>query len=122
MRTLMILFLVFCTTITRAQKASIHEEKISFKTYPYSDPDPVAKMTKHYPYFRFDGFTNRAIDKEWKFVVLENDYIKVYVAPEIGGKVWGAIEKSTGEDFIYFNREGKIPGYLYAGCMDIGWN
>ncbi len=98
MRHLIILFLIFCTIISHAQKASIKEEKISFSTYMYSDPDPVvAKMTRHYPYFRFDGFTNTAIDKEWNFVVLENDYIKVYVAPEMGGKVWGAIEKSTGE-------------------------
>ena len=123
MRHLIFLFLIFCTILIHAQKASIKEEKISFKTYPYSDPDPVAKMTKHYPYFRFDGFTNTAIDKEWNFVVLENDYIKVYVAPEMGGKVWGAIEKSTGEDFIYFNESVKFRDISMRGaCMPLSFH
>ena len=120
MRQLIFLFLIFSTSLIHAQKASIKEEKISFKTYAYSDPDPVAKMTKHYPYFRFDGFTNTAIDKEWNFVVLENDYIKVYVAPEMGGKVWGAIEKSTGEDFIYFNETVKFRDISMRGAWTSG--
>ena len=120
MRHLIILLLFFCTLLSHAQKASIKEEKISFRTYPYSDPDPVAKMTKYYPYFRFDGFTNTAIEDEWNFVVLENDYIKVYVAPEMGGKVWGAIEKSTGEDFIYFNERVKFRDISMRGAWTSG--
>ncbi len=120
MRHLIILFLIFCTILTHAQKASIKEEKISFKTYLYSDPDPVAKITRYYPYFRFDGFTNTAIDKEWNFVVLENDYLKVYVAPEMGGKVWGAIEKSTGEDFIYYNETVKFRDISMRGAWTSG--
>jgi len=120
MRHSIILLLIFCTLWANGQKASINEEKISFKTYPYSDPDPVAKMTKHYPYFRFDGFTNTAIDKEWNFVILENDYIKVYIAPEIGGKVWGAIEKSTGEAFIHFNEVVKFRDISMRGAWTSG--
>jgi hypothetical protein len=53
----------------------------------YSDPNPVPDMSKNYPYFRFDGFTNKSIDKEWNMVVMENSYIKVYIATEIGGKI-----------------------------------
>ena len=120
MKPLVFLILISCTILTHAQKASIKEEKITFKTYPYSDPDPVAKMAKHYPYFRFDGFTNTAIEKEWNFVVLENAYIKVYVAPEMGGKVWGAIEKSTGEDFIYFNEVVKFRDISMRGAWTSG--
>lgn len=120
MRPFFILFLLFCTLLTNAQKASIREEKINFKTYPYSDPDPVARMTKFYPYFRFDGLTVSSIQKEWNFVVLENDYIKVYVAPEMGGKVWGAIEKSSGEDFIYFNNEVKFRDISMRGAWTSG--
>ncbi|MBL7110790.1 MAG: DUF5107 domain-containing protein [Bacteroidales bacterium] len=120
MRPFVLLVLLVCTALLNAQKASIKEEKITFKTYPYSDPDPTAKITKHYPYFSFDGFTNTPIQKEWNFVVLENDYIKVYVAPEIGGKVWGAIEKSTGEDFIYFNETVKFRQIAMRGAWTSG--
>uniref|UniRef100_UPI003216E1F0 DUF5107 domain-containing protein n=1 Tax=uncultured Draconibacterium sp. TaxID=1573823 RepID=UPI003216E1F0 len=103
-----------------AQNARIFEKKMMFKTYPYSDPDPVAKMTKFYPYYRFDGMTVNSTEKEWNFVVLENDYIIVYVAPEMGGKVWGAIEKSTGRDFIYFNNEVKFRDIAMRGAWTSG--
>ncbi len=120
MRLLFILLFIFCTVMANAQKASIREEKISFKTYPYGDPDPVARMTKFYPYFRFDSLTNEPLQKDWDFVVLENDYIKIYVAPEIGGRIWGAIEKSTGEDFIYFNEEVKFRDISMRGAWTSG--
>jgi hypothetical protein len=70
-----------------------------FRTYGFSDPDPVAKVGPIYPYYRFDGYTNVPTDKEWKVVELENDYIKVMILPEIGGKIWGAWEKSSGRPF-----------------------
>src|SRR5213082_3017997 len=80
-----------------AQKASVKEYKKTFTTYPFSDPDPVPKMTKIYPYFRYAGYTDKPVQKEWKVVELENDYIRVMILPEVGGKVWAAIEKSTGK-------------------------
>ena len=101
-------------------QATITENAVKFKTYPYSDPDPVARITKFYPYFRFDGFTDTSVEKEWKIITLENEYIKVYVAPEIGGKVLGAIEKSTGEEFIYFNKVVKFRDIAMRGAWTSG--
>ena len=93
-------------------RARISEEKRVIKTYPFSDPDPVPILARRnpaiYPYFRFDGFSRAGRDKEWKVVCLENDFIKVYILPEAGGKIWGAIEKSTGRDFIYRNEVMKF--------------
>ena len=55
----------------------------------FSDPSPVATPNNsYYPYFRFDGFSMQAQEKQWKMVVLENDYVKLTVTPEIGGKIW----------------------------------
>ena len=31
---------------------------------------------------------------------MENEHIEVSILPEDGGKVWGAIDKSNGEEFI----------------------
>lgn len=44
-------------------------------------------MGRIYPYFRFDGFTNRSEQRAWKVVELENEYILVMILPEIGGKI-----------------------------------
>lgn len=103
-----------------AQRASIREEQLNMKTYMFSEPDPVPKMGPIYPYFRFDGYTNTAIDKPWKMVILENDYIKVYVCPDIGGKVWGAIEKSTGKEFLYYNHVVKFRDVAMRGAWTSG--
>ena len=43
------------------QDARIYEEKITYRTYGFGDPNPVVKINdenrhKIYPYYRFDGF------------------------------------------------------------------
>ena len=42
-------------------------------------------------------------------VELENDYIKLAVMPEIGGKVWEAIEKSRQYPFVFSTHVVKVP-------------
>ena len=87
-----------------AQQATVTETVETVKTYPFSDPDPVADPSDlFYPYFRFDGFSAKGINRQWKVVSLENDYIKLTLFPEIGGKIWGAVDKTTGKEFIYNN-------------------
>ena len=46
------------------------------KSYLFSDPDPVSEVGRIYPYFRFDGYTNKRIQNEWDMIILENDYKK----------------------------------------------
>ena len=66
---ILLLFLV-ASHLLSAQKPTIKESKQIFKTYAYSDPDPVARITSFYPYYRFDGFTNVPEDKEWTIITL----------------------------------------------------
>ncbi len=116
-------FLLLCSAFashTLSQKASISEQKISMKTYMFSDPDPVPDMEKNYPYFKFDGFTNTSTTREWNMVIMENDYIKVYICTDIGGKIWGAIEKSTGGEFLYFNDVVKFRDVAHRGPWTSG--
>ncbi len=103
-----------------AQKAMIYEEKVNMKTYLFSDPNPVPDMNKSYPYCRFDGFTNQSTQQEWNMVIMENDFIKVYITPEIGGKIWGAIEKSTGGEFLYYNDVVKFRDVALRGPWTSG--
>lgn len=106
---------------SNAQKpATIKETKKVFTTYDYSDPNPIVDMGKVYPYYRFDGYTNKSVPKEWKVVELENDYIKVMVLPEIGGKIWAAWEKTTGKPFIYYNQVVKFRDVAMRGPWTSG--
>ena len=89
---------------TAQQKATVTESVQTVKTYPFSDPSPVANPSNSfYPYFRFDGFASKATDKQWKTVTLENEYIRLAVYPEIGGKLWSAFDKTSNREFLYNN-------------------
>ena len=102
----------------RASVAKEYEQV--FTTYPYSDPDPVPTMSKFYPYFRYDGFTDSPVPKKWKVVELSNDYLQLLILPEVGGKVWAAIEKSTGKSFIYYNHVVKFRDVAMRGPWTSG--
>ena len=103
-----------------AQRAIIQENARSFVTYPFSDPDPVARPGRFYPYFRFDGYTKQGKPQNWNVVELENDYIRLAITPQIGGKVWGAYEKSSQFPFIYFNHVVKFRDVAMRGAWTSG--
>lgn len=120
-RFVMIVFLIGLTWPVIAQEeARVYEEEMVLRTYPFSDPNPVANIGRIYPYFTFDGYTHSPRKQAWKFVILENKYIKVYITPEIGGKIWGAVEKSSGGDFIYFNKVVKFRNIAMRGPWTSG--
>lgn len=104
-----------------AQQAVVKEQPKTMKSYPFSDPSPVASPSNlYYPYFRFDGFAAEGVNKEWKTVELENDYIQVTLFPEVGGKVWGAIDKTTGKAFVYDNGVAKFRDIAMRGPWTSG--
>ncbi len=108
------------------RQATVKEEAATFKTYPFSDPDPMPLIGPIYPYFRFHGYSLEGRPQSWKMVRLENPFVKILVAPEIGGKVWGAVEKSTGREFIYWNpvvkfREIAMRGPWTSGGIELNF-
>jgi tetratricopeptide (TPR) repeat protein len=106
-----------------AQTARISEELRTIQTYPFSDPNPIPILTRDarlYPYHSFEGYAVDSEPREWKVVRLENDYIEVFVLPEVGGKVWGAVVKKTGHEFIYRNEVLKFRNIALRGPWTSG--
>jgi tetratricopeptide (TPR) repeat protein len=62
---------------------------------------------KPYPYLMFDELTNLREDVEYKALVLENEYLKLTVLPELGGKLYSVIDKRNGESLFYLNHVVK---------------
>lgn len=124
---ILLVFLLSGLGVAKAQKeATFKEYNKTYVTYPFSDPDPIPAGKKIYPYFRFDGFALEGQEKEWKVVLLENDYISVQVMPEIGGKIWTATDKTTGKDFFYNNgvvkfRDIAMRGPWVSGGIEINY-
>ena len=103
--------------------ARITEEIRVLETYPFSDPNPIpilASDRRLYPYHTFEGYSNTSEPREWKVVKMENDLIEVFVLPEVGGKVWGAVVKATGHEFIYRNEVMKFRDIALRGPWTSG--
>jgi hypothetical protein len=118
----LILGLLLLPGIIIAQ-ASITISKESLETYGFDKPDPVpitSENPKIAPYFKFYDYQTESSPKDWTVVTLENPYIKVLVLPEVGGKVWGAIEKSTGNEFLYKNEVIKFRNISMRGPWTSG--
>ena len=117
----LLFFLLAATSYT--QTCTISEGTMAIETYDFGKPNPVpilAENPKIFPYHKFEEYDHESKKKDWKVVTLENDYIKVFVLPEIGGKVWGAIEKSTGEEFLYKNEVIKFRNIAMRGPWTSG--
>jgi tetratricopeptide (TPR) repeat protein len=92
-------------------------------TYAFSRPNRIpilASDPRLYPYHRFEGYAHQAEEREWTVVHLENDWVEVWVLPEVGGKVWGARVKKTGHEFIYRNEVMKFRNIALRGPWTSG--
>ncbi|HYK90713.1 MAG TPA: DUF5107 domain-containing protein [Acidobacteriota bacterium] len=121
--------MLFFAVCLFGRQATVQQEKRVFKTYPFSGPDPAPIMTRSsiwgkgprlYPYFFFDKLSNIGADQSWNVVRMENPYIRVFVLPAEGGKLIGAIEKSTDRPFIYFNHVRKFRHIALRGPWTSG--
>lgn len=54
-----------------------------------------------YPYTSYSETANRPEPVMYKFITLENDFIKVTICPDLGGKVTSMIHKSSGKEVLY---------------------
>ncbi len=105
------------------QSTRIEEYTETIKTYPFSNPDPFPIINRYneiYPYFRFDGFSHDSKPMPWKMIKMENDHIILYILPDMGGKLWGAIDKKTGKEFIYKNDVIKFRDVAQRGPWTSG--
>ena len=54
-----------------------------------------------YPYPNYDILTGKKVDKTYKVVYLENEYIRLAILPEVGGRIWEGVDKTNNYNFIY---------------------
>ena len=79
-----------------------------------------------YPYPMLDSLSNRRIEKTYKAVYLENEYLKVTVLPEIGGHLYAIFDKTANRDVLYTNHVMKYGLVAIRGAWissgGIEWN
>jgi len=79
-----------------------------------------------YPYPVIESISDKKVDKEYQAVWLENEYIKVMILPELGGRVQMAYDKIAKRHFIYYNQVIKpalvgLAGPWISGGIEFNW-
>ena len=87
---------------------------------PVLRPGPDRPAGRIYPYYRFDGYTDRPSTRSGRWSSWRTTRSAVTMLPEIGGKIWTAVEKSTGRSFIYDNQVVKFRDIAMRGPWTSG--
>jgi tetratricopeptide (TPR) repeat protein len=115
-----------------ATNARVWEAPLTIPTYELGPPNPYpafpgwrGRSRPVYPYPMLDTLTDRRVAREHRAVFLENEYLKVTVLPDLGGRVYAIFDKVTGRDALYTNHVVKygmvgIRGAWISGGIE--WN
>ena len=116
--------------------ASVRVKTVMIPTYGIgkADKNPMflekrvyqGSSGKVYPLPVIDKILDEKADKPYTAVWLENDYIRVMVLPELGGRIQRAFDKTNGYDFVYYNEVIKpalvgLTGPWISGGIEFNW-
>jgi tetratricopeptide (TPR) repeat protein len=130
-----LLLIIFSGNIQVISQVTIKEVNENIPTYLAGPPDPNPMFFfgqgsqgaegRIYPYALYDNLTNKKSDKTYKVVYIENEYIKIGILPEIGGRLFSAVDKTNNYNFIYTQHVIKpaligLTGAWISGGIE--WN
>ena len=105
-----LLAMAVASPVLGADKVKMSEEQVVIPTYLigpaevnpqfYFGGNSQGAQHRIYPYPAYDNLTSEKVDKSYKMVYLENEYLKVGILPELGGKIFEAIDKTNGYNFF----------------------
>ena len=79
-----------------------------------------------YPYPVIESMSDEKVDKDYEAIWIENEYIKVMILPELGGRVQMAYDKIKQRHFVYYNHVVKpalvgLTGPWISGGIEFNW-
>ena len=126
-----------CTTeLSKNKKVRMWEEDITIPTYEVGTPEknPLflekrvyqGSTGKVYPLPVIDKIYDEKVDKTYKAVFLENEYLHIMILPELGGRIQRALDKTNNYDFVYYNHVIKpalvgLLGPWISGGIEFNW-
>jgi tetratricopeptide (TPR) repeat protein len=111
-------------------------EKVVIPTYGIGKPEKNPMFLEKrvyqgssgvvYPHPVIEKILDEKVDKEWNAVFLENQYLKIMILPELGGRVQMAYDKTKERHFIYYNQVIKpalvgLTGPWISGGLEFNW-
>lgn len=119
-----------------SSKVLVRREKVVLPTYEPLPPDknPMflekrvyqGSSGKVYPLPFYDRIAETKTDRQWDAVWLENEFLKVMILPEIGGRIHVGQDKTNGYDFFYRQDVIKpalvgLAGPWISGGVEFNW-
>ena len=107
-----IVLLLSLSPLAPAQTVQLSEGRLEIPTYVLGTEDrnpafPLVRGHDIYPYTMLDDLTEQRESKTYSAVFLENEYLKVTVLPELGGRVYSVYDKVDGREVFYRNNVMK---------------
>ncbi|MCL6101331.1 MAG: DUF5107 domain-containing protein [Bacteroidetes bacterium] len=111
-------------------------EKVVIPTYGIGKPEKNPMFLEKrvyqgssgvvYPHPVIEKILDEKTDKEWNAVFLENQYLKIMILPELGGRIQMAYDKTRQRHFIYYNQVIKpalvgLTGPWISGGIEFNW-
>ena len=119
------------------ESVEVRREKVALKTYPVGEPErnPMfferrvyqGSCGKVYPVPFIDKVFDEPEAREYDAVTLENDYTRIVLLPELGGRIYIGQDKTNGDyDFFYRNDVIKpalvgLAGPWLSGGVEFNW-
>lgn len=114
----------------------VWEEEILLPTYGIGKPEKNPMFLEKrvyqgssgvvYPYSVIEKIEDTCTNKSYHAIYLENEYIKIMILPELGGRVQMAYDKIKKRHFIYYNQVIKpalvgLTGPWISGGIEFNW-
>ena len=111
-------------------------EPVVMRTYlprtPYGSPIFLEKRVyqgssgRVYPLPVIDRIDTEPVDHAWQAVHLENEFLRLMILPEIGGRIHVGLDKTNGYDFFYRQNVIKpalvgLAGPWISGGVEFNW-
>ena len=122
-------------TVPAPAGVRIWEEDTVIPTYLIGDPEPnpifyfgrgsQGAQGRVYPYPLYDNLTFKKENKKYRIAYVENEFVRIGILPEVGGRLFEAVDKTNNYDFIYRQHVikpaliGLIGAWISGG---IEWN
>lgn len=117
-------------------KVKVWQEEVTIPTYetgiPEKNPMFLEKRVYQgssgavYPYPVIEKICDELADKKYTALWLENEYVRIMVLPELGGRVQMAYDKIKERHFVYYNHVIKpalvgLAGPWISGGIEFNW-
>ena len=116
---------------------TVQETVLTLPTYPEPPAQDLPMFAKHRIHQRSSGnpYPSKVVvavdrtapqNRDYTLIRLENAYLRIEILPQLGGRIYSALDKTTGYDFFYKQHVikpaliGLLGSWVSGGC-EFNW-